>query len=449
MTAVAVLLAAAVLSGLSGSTPALARYDPASPGAPAADRIGPEFQLSIDVSPGDSDRFQPAVAYNSTRGEYLVVWHKTWVGGGRGIYAGSVTRTGKLGAWFVLSTGAGDRAEPALAYNWQDEEYLVVWMHDVSGDDTRWAIKGKIIPWYGAGSNPEFTIADDVAVSSQEPSVVYNYQRREYLVIWNTWGVGPAPRTPTSVARRRVKADGTMPLAGVIHTTDGFPHQSDIAYNDHEDVYLMAWVRVSAPPPGGTGNDIWADWLGYQIDGSLMGGAPFSVTHSTKNENHPAVATNSYDRYIVVFEYEDSATDRDIYGQQFDWAGFEVGVSPFQIASTTRDETFPDVWAAPGTGADYFAAWQRTEGTDPNTYQSIWARRMGSGVSDHYFQVTPWAWDNRMPAVAGDWWGGHLIAYAGKPFLGTAGPEAGPKRHIYGRIWWTEAVFVPLVLKGE
>ena len=28
----------------------------------------------------------------------------------------------------------------------------------------------------------------------------------------------------------------------------------------------------------------------------------------------------------------------------------------------------------PGTGVDYFAAWQRTEGTDPNTYQSIWAR---------------------------------------------------------------------------
>ena len=446
MIVVALLLAAAVLCGLSGSVPALARHDNTPAAAPAAGRMGYEYQLSQPEVFSDPDRYGPAVAGNWFDG-YLVVWHRAPTGAGPGICARRVAVNGAPEDWFAISLG--NKAHPAVAFNWDDAEYLVVWMEDVSGNGTRWAIKGKIIPWSGAGSNPEFTIADDVAVSSQEPSVVYNYQRREYLVIWNTWGVGPAPRTPTSVARRRVKADGTMPLAGVIHTTDGFPHQSDIAYNDHEDVYLMAWVRVSAPPPGGTGNDIWADWLGYQIDGSLMGGAPFSVTHSTKNENHPAVATNSYDRYIVVFEYEDSATDRDIYGQQFDWAGFEVGVSPFQIASTTRDETFPDVWAAPGTGADYFAAWQRTEGTDPNTYQSIWARRMGSGVSDHYFQVTPWAWDNRMPAVAGDWWGGHLIAYAGKPFLGTAGPEAGPKRHIYGRIWWTEAVFVPLVLKGE
>ena len=75
-------------------------------------------------------------------------------------------------------------------------------------------------------------------------------------------------------------------------------------------------------------------------------------------------------------------------------------------------------------------------------------------MTDHYFQVTPWAWDNRTPAVATDCGFdvaglGHLIAYAGKPFLGTAGPEAGPKRHIYGRIWWPEALYVPLVLMDE
>ena len=242
-------------------------------------------------------------------------------------------------------------------------------------------------------------------------------------------------------------------------------------------------MSVSAAPPGGTGNDIWASTLleDEWFDGSLTISEPFSITHSTKHENRPAVAVNSF-RNVVVFERDFSETDTDIYAQEFSPVGGNMG-SPFAIAWSSADETHPNVlaFAARNSGsvcanawspADEthpnvlalwgmglplrnFAVWQRTEGTSPNTWESIEARRWDSDYPEssvypeYFLQVTPWAWDNWTPAVATDG-RGYLIAYAGKPFLGASGPEASPTRHIYGRIWWPQKpVFVPLVLMDE
>ena len=444
MSVVALSLVAAVLSGLSGSVPALASDDNTYPAAPAADRIGPETRLSLFSLPVDDERYQPAVAYNWGHDEYLVVWHRERASGGRDIVARRVTRHGELKSWFVVSTGTGDRAQPDVAYNSTEDEYLVVWMEDVSGAGNRWAIKGRIIPWDGAGSNPELPISDHLTLSSREPSVAYDsFSDEEYLVIWNNFAV-ELQQTPTSVAGRRVNGDGTITEAAFVITADGFPHQSDIVFINAADKYLVVWVRVYAPPPGGTGNDIWGGLLYREPDGSLVIGTPFSITHSTKHENRPAVSSNDEARFMVVFEYEFSDTDTDIYGQELDYMGEKVGASPFAIALSGEDETSPDVvggrWSFP---AQYFAAWQVTEGIS-DTYESIMAKRWGSGLTGYTFQVAPWYfWDNLTPAVATDGVG-YLTAYAGKDLLVHNG-----KSHIYMRMWWPVVVFVPIVLKDE
>ena len=312
---------------------------------------------------------------------------------------------------------------------------------------SHWVIRGKVVPTDGDGSNPEWPIAAS-GWSLREPSVVHNTKRNEYVVTWNLWGPGSPPSIPGGVQGRRVLPNGSNPDAGVMVDGTYSAQQSDIAYHFNFDECLVVWKRVTPLPPTGTGSDIWASRLSYKIGGYLDVGTPFSITHSTKDETRPAVATNQVDRYIVVYEYEYSDTDRDIYGQELDSGGNKVGLSPFQIASTGRDETHPDVVAVPAI-RDYFAAWQRTESITSTIYESIWAQRWGSGVTRYQFEVTPRVWDNWTPAVGTDRVG-HLIAYAGKPATSTSGPVlAWNSRHIYGRVWWPEAVYVPLVLKGE
>ena len=309
---------------------------------------------------------------------------------------------------------------------------------------SHWVIRGKVVPTDGDGSNPEWPIAAS-GWSLREPSVVHNTKRNEYVVTWNLWGPGSPPSIPGGVQGRRVLPNGSNPDAGVMVDGTYSAQQSDIAYHFNFDECLVVWKRVTPLPPTGTGSDIWASRLSYKIGGYLDVGTPFSITHSTKDETRPAVATNQVDRYIVVYEYEYSDTDRDIYGQELDSGGNKVGLSPFQIASTGRDETHPDVVAVPFAPAEYFATWQRTEDTTPVTQEQIWAQRWGSGVTAYPFQVTScdpcFAYT---PSAAMDGGGRRLTVYARESLAPSW------KRHIYGRMWWPQKpVFVPLVLKGE
>ena len=42
--------------------------------------------------------------------------------------------------FITISVGDNDRADPDVTYNSVDDEYLVVWMEDISGDDSHWVV---------------------------------------------------------------------------------------------------------------------------------------------------------------------------------------------------------------------------------------------------------------------------------------------------------------------
>ena len=117
--------------------------------------IGGDVRLS-DMGPdGDSnyDAFRPAVAYNSTQDEYLVVWHGDdntgllvvneseifgqRVAGATGAEIGGDLRLSDMGP---DGDPVYDAIRPAVAYNPTQNEYLVVW----EGDDNTgswWTVK--------------------------------------------------------------------------------------------------------------------------------------------------------------------------------------------------------------------------------------------------------------------------------------------------------------------
>jgi hypothetical protein len=115
-------------------------------------RLGSEMQLSPSPECDTSDEHAPAVAYNYVQKEYLVVWDNEWPGGGRDVYARRVSDSGQVLSWFCVSTGTNNRLQPAVAYNATNGEYLVVWMKEVSSDV--YEIWGRIIPWNGPTTSP-------------------------------------------------------------------------------------------------------------------------------------------------------------------------------------------------------------------------------------------------------------------------------------------------------
>ena len=120
----------------------------------AVSRLGPEVQISVPQYP-ECHRYQSDVAFNWNHDEYLVVWHQTWDDGTRQVYARRMSTSGQpVAAPFRVTTMSGNEVYPAVAYNASNDEYLLVWMYDVSGDGTRYDIRGRIVPWNCAAEAP-------------------------------------------------------------------------------------------------------------------------------------------------------------------------------------------------------------------------------------------------------------------------------------------------------
>lgn len=423
------ILLAGVLSPMSTAREDVWLTVPFSPAA--APRLGGEIQISLPTSP-ECDRYKPRVAYNWRHREYLVVWHNTWPGGHRDVYARRVSENGQLGSWFSISAGDKDRAQPAVAYNATNDEYLITWMYNTNGDGSTYEIWGRTIAWNGSYQNPEFQIITWPNRTFWTPRVAWNSLRNEYLVVWNAFDATTS--LPTDIAHAILSNNGVKLYGAVISTAEQ-PHQVDVTYNVAADEYLVVWRRMWTASDG----DIRAARLGGYSGQVVTPPGVFTINASEEDQLLPAVATNQQNRYLVVWQhaYPGPCCDWDIRGQELDVNGSLVG-SAFFIASTTDDETSPAVVARPGTDLDYLVVWQ----TSASTGEQILAyHRRGDNIE--VFEVAAAVfWDQENPAVA---WGqgASLIVYEG-----DSQGDPTVYRHIYGRMWWPQVVYLPLVLRN-
>lgn len=398
-------------------------------------RFGEEIQVSLPADVA-AERRRPAVAYNYVRGEYLVVWHNIWPGGGRDIYARRVSDTGQLRSWFTVTAGAGKRFQPAVAYNALNDQYLVVWMQEASPNV--YEIWGKIIPWNGPGTNSEFVISQWANRSFWTPKVAWSSLHNEYLVLCNGYDttVSFPPGLPNDVGGHRVSATGVVdPGPGPV-ATYAYPHQVDLTYNVAMDEYFAVFVVVHTQQT--TGNDVYGlrmSWQGVPVNPPGL----IEVATQAGNQNAPAVATDEQGRYMVTWEHEYSSTDHDIYAREYNVLGSPVG-SYWGIASWTEDTTAPDV-AANGSHSEWLVVWQQDLGSGSGHAVKGFRWGSGLGVATYLLEIANYAyWHNQSPAVAADL-PGYFVVYEGE------GPDPAAERHIYGRMWWPEAMFLPVTLR--
>ncbi|MCB0036805.1 MAG: hypothetical protein KDE51_22390, partial [Anaerolineales bacterium] len=184
--------------------------DPVSITTGTPNLIGNMLQVS-DLGPDGNanyDAYQPAVAYNSTNEEYLVVWYGeddsgSLVDNEFEIFGQRIDAlTGaEIGSDFRISDMGGlgdanyDAQFPRVAYNATNNEYLVVWMSDDNSGsliDNEFEIFGQRLnaaTGAAVGSN-DFRISDmggtgNTTYSANRPDVVWNSTNNEYLVVWH------------------------------------------------------------------------------------------------------------------------------------------------------------------------------------------------------------------------------------------------------------------------
>ncbi len=173
-----------------------------------------EYSGSMPYSPG-YDHYGPVVAYNSNDDEFLVVWEQYVVGSGSDIESMRITWSSGgyilTGTKVNLATGwntsgdGKDRSTPAVAYNTDRNEYLIVYTY---GDyvSSQADIYGKIVPadLSGALSKSEIKIQDN---TDNQKNAAVAAGDDEFLIVWED-----RPNNNYSrVHGRRVGGDGTLP----------------------------------------------------------------------------------------------------------------------------------------------------------------------------------------------------------------------------------------------
>ena len=149
--------------------------------------VGPEIPIWSDVGVNSS---RPSVAFNILHEEFLVVWQNVQAPNTRDVYARRVNMDGSLSTWFsVVSSVNETHWNPDVAFNHLRDEYLVVWYYEYGIDDLD--ILGSLVSWNGSSIGTPFPVAS-AADYQMRPDVVFNPSVDEYLVVYeNKWAGRP------------------------------------------------------------------------------------------------------------------------------------------------------------------------------------------------------------------------------------------------------------------
>ncbi len=367
---------------------------------PLIEEVGSDVRISdmgddTETDPSLRDNYRasnPAIAYNATNNEFLVVWYSdndegSIVDNENEIYGQRINATTgqQIGSDFRISfqgtdgVGDTDALNASVAWNSTDNQYLVVWNGDGEGTtllNDEYEIFGQLLAADGTSVGNNFRISDvgldlNASYDAYTPDVVYNATDNEYLVVWHgTESIAPMIPGENEIFGQRLSNTGAEVGANDFRISDmGDDSETDayersyfsgrstaVAWDEVNNKYLVVWY----------GNDdkeltmsdyeveVWGQLLAN--DGTEIGNNDFRISmmgpdgvNSGYNVYQPDVAFNNKNgQYCVTWYGNDFFSgDNDIYIQRLNtdgsWLGSELQVSTLNPADPSFDQANPAV----------------------------------------------------------------------------------------------------------
>ena len=329
--------------------------------------------LPFLISERTSSESQPAIAFNPNDQEFLVVWSNYWGPNAWDIYAQRVSIDGQLLSWFYV----GDGWYPDVAYNPANNSYLVVYMREdsMSGDNDIW---GRHVASTGL-LDSEFSIAISAADEGY-PSVAYNEHTnfQDFMVVWARDDLIQAQR----VAGSPQGGPGGSNLIGSkldVSQAGRIAWWPDIAYNLNRNEYLVVYQQESTP-----GSFIF-DIYGRRITGDSILLTEQAIDASGNDQVNPKAAAywpNNATPYLVVFDDMWNDSQGDVRGYLVDGDGMPNTLINISIESNIY-EGDPEVVSSVTMGG-YSVIWLKTDGAT-----HLWGRRVSpTGTVEPVFQIS-------------------------------------------------------------
>ncbi len=342
------------------------------------------------------DQNEPAVAYSTASGQYLVVFESDEHDGdilGRYVDA----QTGQVvGGWFYIADSDAKEHRPDVAYDSYRDRFLVVWQEYTCGASIPqycyYTIRGRLLRGSYNGGNmmagDRFEVASEwtnmaAGYDLRDPAVAFNAHEYYFQVVY-VRGQDFAGQY-RQIYGRLLRSDASQPIplgdrggfeirtypSGGVRTPDVAWSEADAftflaAWERWQDddvdyiaiAYLYDWYRAGAPQVQGRWWIAPLDWGTYPL---------------SRDCANPAVAYDPVnDAFTIVFEHSETAfTGIDgIYGtrvtSQYDENGNAIGSAfPIEITFDDTNQTHhqPDIAYSSATGEMH--AVYHTEDSDP------------------------------------------------------------------------------------
>lgn len=348
-------------------------------------------------------RASPAIAHANVSTGYMVVWADSGWGTQPDVQAQRVsTSLSTQGGLITVSAGRKGQEAPSVAYNEDLDEYLVVWQDFRSGVD--YVIRGRRVSPQGELLPSEFVIAATGAVMG-DPCVAYNPRSSEYLVVW---AEVHSPATGYDIYAQRVS--GSRQLQGnpiwISNGTNTIDEgRPQVVCNTLSGDYLVVWHAFTSDTP----NPRWHIWSQVlSSDGALRGNNRQLSTGGGAEQN-PRVAYNwRANEYVVIWQDARNSSHVDIYGQRVSGSGalvasnYSITIAPgnkgrCDIAYNDADNEYLAVWGDSRAGQNIYGVRLDSTGWDAGSDFPISAEDIS--------ELAPVvAYDRRNHAYVAMWW---------------------------------------------
>ena len=172
-------------------------------------RVGQLIGDALGIYTGTADQRYPAVAYDEAEAEYTAVWQDYRSGSHWDVYAQRVAPSGSLRGEEVLASAEPadqEQQDAAVAYGTGQELHLVVWRDGRNATDD---VYGQFVTGGGALVGEAFTITNQSDYDEAAPAVAYDPDDDVYLVVWAR-RLPPWQEDDWNIHAQRVDGDGEL-----------------------------------------------------------------------------------------------------------------------------------------------------------------------------------------------------------------------------------------------
>lgn len=332
---------------------------------------------------------------------------------------------------------------PSIAYDTQNDRYLVLWYGKDRADDG-YEIWGRLLDGDGAPAGDQFkvsrTLPDNPDVWAQSPAAAYNERTGEFLVVWN--GAG-------QIRAQRLGGDGSDRGADDFAVSRGGGSLPAVGVDSTSGQYLVVWSSPSSLADPGDRREIH----GQRLDpaGEELGEDDFQISEDEAGRGvgsdalSPAVAFNAAAREFLVAwigntSWSTTRSSAVVYGQRLTRLGGEVGPEDIQLSAAGTSPAGLELEHNPRSG-EYLVVWSGEHGGDAMRRRDVMAQRISSqgeevGPDDQLVSRTEWEDGGRgqgavsVGLALNPRSGDYLVTWAAADY---PSPEVDGKDTIYGQ----------------